>query len=118
MRCWMRLAVVDAVGGGEIWVAQGETYGLQLGQFKLHLALDPATAGDDAGGGHASGQGGGLALERLAAGQQRALRNSVNFPISGVERHHHQRATQQAFGITDGRDCYIHARASAGEGWQ
>ena len=82
-------------------------------EVKCDLALDPGTRGDRSGGWnplHDRSRGPGCLG---ATCQYRALRDSIDLAISGVQWRHDQRTAKQAFGITDRSDVDVDLRSCA-----
>ncbi|MNE01857.1 hypothetical protein D3C80_943090 [compost metagenome] len=109
----------DALGRGEVGVAQGQAHDGHGRQVEAGLALDHAARGDAAGGRHAARhRGAGTARGRDGAGLNRALRHRIDLAVSALQGRDQKRAAQQALGVAHGRDGDVQARARRGEGRQ
>src|ERR1700736_1415267 len=82
----------DALGGGEIGVAQRQPYIGQAVQRELDLALDDGAVGDAADGGHAAGHAGGSPFGLEATDRERSLRHRIDVAV-GAEQGGDQQGT-------------------------
>ena len=105
----------DALGGGEIGIAQREAHIGQAVERELDLALDDGAVGDAADGRHAAGDLGGVAFGREAADRDRALRHRIDVAVGAEQRRHQQGAALQALGVAERRDGDVDAGALGAE---
>ena len=108
----------DALGGGEIGIAQRHAHLAQLVQGEFDLALDHRAVGDAADGRHAAHDLGGLAFGLEAADRHRALADRVDVAVGAEQRRDQQHAALQALGIAERGDGDVDARALGREGRQ
>ena len=105
----------DALGGGEVGVAQREANLLEPVERELDLALDDGAVGDAADGRHAAGDLGGVAFGLEAADRDRALRHRIDVAVGAEQRRDQKRAALQALGVAERRDGDVDARALGAE---
>ena len=108
----------DALGRGEVGIAQRQAQMAELGERELDLALDDGAVGHPADGRHAARDLGCFALGLEAADGERALGDRVDVAVGAEERRHQKGAAEQAFGIAHGRGGDVDARPLGGEGRQ
>ena len=108
----------DALGGGEVGIAQREPQVRQPVEREIDLALDDRAVGDAADGRHAAHDLGGLALGLEAADRERALRHRIDVAVGAEQRRDQQRAALQALGVAERRDGDVDAGALGAEGRQ
>jgi hypothetical protein len=105
----------DALGGGEIGVAQREPQLINLVEREFDLALDDGSIGDPADGRHPAGDLGGVAFDLKAPDRQRALGDRVHIAVGAQERRDQQRAALQAFGVAERGRRHVDAGALGAE---
>ena len=106
----------DALGGGEVGIAQRERSWLSRLSAKSISRSMMRAVGDAADGRHAAHDLGGLAFGLEAADRDRALADRVDVAVGAEQRRHQQRAALQALGVAERRDGDVDARALRAEG--
>ena len=108
----------DALGGGEVGIAQREAHVGQAVEREFDLAFDDGAVGDAADGRHAARDAGGVAFGLEAADGERALRHGIDVAVGAEQRRDQQGAALQALGIAERRDGDVDAGALGAEGRQ
>ena len=102
----------DALGRGEVGVAQGQADLVHIGQFKAGLAFDHAARGDAAGGGNAAGhRRAGPARGRDGPRLDRPLGHGIDLAVGTLQAGDQDLTAQKALGVAHGRDIDVDARA-------
>ena len=105
----------DALGGGEIGVAQRQPHIGQAVERELDLALDDGAVGDAADGRHAADDLGGGAFGLETADRDRALRHRIDVAVGAEQGGDQQGAALQVFGVAERRDRDVHPGALGAE---
>ena len=105
----------DALGGGEVGVAQREPHLVEPVEREFDLALDDRAVGDAADGRHAARDLGGVALGLEAGDRQRALRHRIDVAVGGEQRRDQQRAAVEALGVAERGHRDVDPRALGAE---
>ena len=108
----------DALGGGEVGIAQRQPHLAQPVEREVDLALDERAVGDAADGRHAARDLGGLAFGLEAVDRDRALADRIDVAVGAEQRRDQQRAALQALGVAERRHRDVDARALGAEGRQ
>ncbi len=105
----------NALGGGEIGVAQRQAHIGQAVEREFDLALDDGAVGDAADGRHAAHHAGGGAFGRKAGDRDRALRHRIDVAVGAEQRGDEQGAALQVLGIAERGDGDVHPGALGAE---
>ena len=105
----------DALGRGEVGVAQREPHLVEPVEREIDLALDDGAVGDAADGRHAARDLRGLAFGLEAADRERALRDRIDIAVGAEQRRDEQRAAVEALGVAERRHGDVDPRALRGE---
>src|SRR6185437_12111200 len=108
----------DALGGGEVGIAQRHAQLALAIEIEFDFALDQRAVDDAADGGHAAHDLGGFAFRLEAADGNRALTDGVDIAVGAEQRRDQERAALQALGIAERRDGDVDAGALGAEGRQ
>ena len=108
----------DALGGGEVGIAQREPQVGQAIEREVDLALDDRAVRDAPDGRHAARDLCGIAFGREPADRERALPDRIDIAVGAEQRRDQQRAALQAFRVAHRRDGDVDARALRPEGGQ
>src|ERR1019366_3180710 len=93
----------DALGGGEIGVAQRQPHIGQAVERELDLAFDDGAIGDAADGRHAADDLGGFAFGLEARDRDRTLRHRIDVAVGAEQGGDEQGAALQILGIAERR---------------
>src|SRR6266436_6491125 len=105
----------DALGGGEIGIAQREPHIGQAVEREFDLAFDDGAIGDAADSRHAAGDLGGFAFGLEAADRDRALRHRIDVAVGAEQGGDEQGAALQILRIAERGDRDVHPGALGAE---
>ena len=108
----------DALGGGEVGIAQRQAQRLLGVELELDLALDQRPVRDAPDGRHAAGDLRGVAFGLEAGDGDRALGDRIDLAVGAEERRDEQGAALQRLRVAERRDGDVEARALGREGRQ
>ena len=105
----------DALGGGEIGVAQRQPHIGQAVERELDLAFDDGAVGDAADRRHAADDLGGFALGLEAGDRDRALRHRIDVAVGAEQGSDEQGSALQVLGVAERGHRDVHPRALGAE---